>query len=95
VTRLRAIDGVQVLSPFAIGGDRALREPPGQALLTLQVSKSEEDVSNETVPAVQKALDQVKPPVQTELSGRAPLVRALNDASLDSLDKASGSPSQS
>jgi RND superfamily putative drug exporter len=87
IARLERIDGVEVLSPFAIGGDRALREPPGQALLTLQVSKSEEDVSNETVPAVQQALDQVKPPVQTELSGRAPLVRALNDASLDSLDK--------
>jgi putative drug exporter of the RND superfamily len=87
IARLERIDGVAVLSPFAIGGDRALREPPGQALLTLQVSKSEEEVSNETVPAVQDALRQVKPPVETELSGRAPLVRALNDASLDSLDK--------
>jgi len=28
VTRLEAIKGVQVLSPFAIGGDRTLREPP-------------------------------------------------------------------
>jgi RND superfamily putative drug exporter len=87
IARLERIDGVQVLSPYAIGGDRVLREPPSQALLTLQVSKSEEQVSKNTLPAVQKALDAVRPPVKTELSGRAPLVRALNDASLDSLDK--------
>ena len=29
----------------------------------------------------------MRPPVETEVSGRAPLVRALNEASLDSLDK--------
>ena len=51
------------------------------------MSKSEEQVSKKTLPAVQAALEQVRPPVETELSGRAPLVRALNDASLDSLDK--------
>ena len=87
IGRLERIDGVQVLSPYAIGGDPALRRPPNQALLTLQVSKSEEDVSKHTLPAVQAALDQLKPPVTAELSGRAPLVRALNEASLDSLDK--------
>ena len=87
ITRLERIDGVQVLSPYAIGGDRALRQPPNQALLTLQVSKSEEEVSKQTLPAVEAALRQVRPPVTSELSGRAPLVRALNDASLDSLDK--------
>ncbi len=36
---------------------------------------------------MQRVLDQVKPPLQSEMSGRAPLVRALNQASLDSLDK--------
>ncbi len=87
ISRLERIDGVQVLSPYAIGGDPALREPAGQALLTLQVSKPEEKVSKETVPAVEDALRQVRPPVEAELSGRAPLVTALNDASLDSLDK--------
>jgi RND superfamily putative drug exporter len=87
ITRLERIDGVQVLSPYAIGGDRTLREPPNQALLTLQVSKSEEQVSKNTLPAVEQALHHVRAPVQAELSGRAPLVRALNDASLDSLDK--------
>src|SRR5207245_2125239 len=75
------------LSPFAIGGDHTLRQPPGQALLTLQVARSEEQISNDTIPAVQRELDKVKPPVETEVSGRAPLVRALNQASLDSLDK--------
>jgi len=37
VQRLERIKGVQVLSPWAIGGARVLKEPPGQALLTLQV----------------------------------------------------------
>jgi RND superfamily putative drug exporter len=85
--RLERIQGVEVLSPFALGGSRVLREPAGQALLTLQVQRPEEQISNETIPAVQKELDRVKPPVRTEVSGRAPLVRALNEASLDSLDK--------
>ena len=87
VTRLTAIKGVQVLSPFAIGGDRTLREPPGQALLTLQVAGSDEHISNVTIGQVQRELDKVNPPIETEVSGRAPLVRALNQASLDSLDK--------
>jgi putative drug exporter of the RND superfamily len=87
VMRLERLEGVEVLSPFTVGADRVLREPPGQALLTLQVQRSEEQISNETIPAVQRELDRVKPPIQTEVSGRAPLVRALNEASLDSLDK--------
>ena len=32
--RLERIEGVQVLSPVAIGGARVLREPPGQALFS-------------------------------------------------------------
>src|SRR6185436_7132725 len=36
VDQLERIDGVQVLSPWAIGGARTLREPAGEALLTLQ-----------------------------------------------------------
>ena len=64
-----------------------MREPPGQALLTLQVNKPAEEISDETIPAVQRELDKVRPPVETEVSGRAPLVRAINEASLDSLDQ--------
>jgi RND superfamily putative drug exporter len=96
VRRLEAIDGVQVLSPWAIGADPALRRPPprldegpaGQALLTLQVRKTFERISDETTPEVQAVLrDQVRPPLTAELTGLAPLVRAINEASLDSLDK--------
>src|SRR6185295_14020119 len=78
---------VDVLSPFAVGGDRRLREPPNQALLTLQVRRPNEEISKETIPAVQRVLDDVQPPLKVDVSGRAPLVRALNQASLDSLDK--------
>ena len=88
VERLERIDGVQVLSPWAVGGARVLREPPGQALLTLQVAKPFEQVSDETTPAVQSVLDDfVQPPLHVEVTGLAPLVRALNQASLDSLDQ--------
>jgi RND superfamily putative drug exporter len=88
VQRLERIDGVDVLSPWAIGGARVLREPPGEALLTLQVKKPFEQISDETTPAVQKVLkDYVNPPLKAEITGLAPLVRAINEASLDSLDQ--------
>jgi RND superfamily putative drug exporter len=87
VRRLERIPDVDVLSPFAVGGDRRLREPPNQALLTLQVRKPNEEISRETIPAVERVLDDVQPPLTVEVSGRAPLVRALNEASLDSLDQ--------
>src|SRR6058998_2877567 len=88
VRQLQRIDGVDVLSPWAIGGARTLREPPGQALLTLQVRKPFEQISDETTPAVEDVLARdVKPPVTSEITGLAPLVRAINQASLDSLDK--------
>jgi putative drug exporter of the RND superfamily len=88
VQELERIDGVQVLSPWAIGGARVLKEPPGQALLTLQVKKPFEQISDETTPAVQKVLSRdVRPPMTSEVTGLAPLVRALNESSLDSLDK--------
>ncbi len=85
--RLERIPDVTVLSPFAIGGDPRLAEPRGQALLSLQVDRPAEQISDETIPAVQRELDRVREPVETEVSGRAPLVRAINEASLDSLDQ--------
>jgi RND superfamily putative drug exporter len=87
VRRLERIPDVDVLSPFAIGGDQRLREPPNQALLTLHVRKPNEEISKETLPEVERVLEGVPPPLQVEVSGRAPLVKALNEASLDSLDK--------
>ena len=88
VTALERVDGVQVLSPWAIGGTRVLREPRGQALLTLQVQRPVQDIIDKTTPAVQQTLDRVVPPsITTEVTGLGPLVRALNQASLDSLDK--------
>lgn len=88
VEDLERIDGVQVLSPWAIGGARVLKEPPGQALLTLQVTKPFQEISDKTTPAVEQVLARdVQPPLTSEITGLAPLVRAINQASLDSLDK--------
>ncbi|MCU0313703.1 MAG: MMPL family transporter [Solirubrobacteraceae bacterium] len=88
VRELQEIEGVQVLSPWAIGGARVLREPDGQALIALQVKRPFDEVSEETVPEVQRVLaDTVTSPVTSEITGLAPLVRALNEASIDSLHK--------
>ncbi len=87
VDRLQKIEGVQVLSPFAIGGDKTLKEPAGQALLTIQVDRPKEEISKETFPAVERELERLKPPVEAEVSGSTPLVSALNKASLESLDQ--------
>jgi putative drug exporter of the RND superfamily len=88
VTALQRIPGVQVLSPWANGGARVLLEPRGQALLTIQVRRPVQQIIDETTPAVERTLQRDLPPqIHTEISGLAPLVRALNEASLHSLDQ--------
>ncbi len=88
VRALERIDGVDVLSPWAIGGARVLREPPGEALLLVQARKSLREIFDDTTPAVQRTLDRVvPPPMRAELTGQAPLMRAINEVSLDALDK--------
>lgn len=88
VKKLEEIDGVTILSPWDVSSQSTLRQPAGQALLTIQVSKPFEQISDETAPAVQKVLqEEIKSPLKAELTGLAPLIRALNQASLDSLDR--------
>lgn len=88
VRELQQIEGVHVLSPWAIGGERVLREPAGQALLALQVSRPFDEISQQTTPAVQDAIARtVRAPLQARITGLAPLVRALNESSIDSLHR--------
>lgn len=88
VRQLERIDGVEVLSPWAQGGDRVLREEPGQALLSLQVRKPFQEISDETTPAVERVLARFeRTGLRTELTGQAPLMRALNESSLEALDR--------
>jgi RND superfamily putative drug exporter len=88
VGELERIRGVDVLSPWASGGQRVLLEPRGQALLTLQVRRPFQQISNETTPDVERTLARtVHAPLTVEITGLAPLVRAINKASLSSLDK--------
>ena len=88
VRELQKVEDVQVLSPWAIGGSRVLKEPAGEAMLALQVRKPFEEISEETVPAVERVLDREETErLEAELTGLAPLVRALNEASLDSLHR--------
>ena len=86
VRRLERIPGVRVLNPWGIGGTRTLREPPGQALLALQVLRPFEKISNETTPAVRRTLDRsVRSPLRADLVGSAPTSREINDSILKSL----------
>jgi RND superfamily putative drug exporter len=88
VQALERVQGVSVLSPWAIGGARVLREPPGEALLSIETSRPFKEVFEETTPAVERTLGRVvSPPLSAELTGQAPLMRAINETSLDSLDR--------
>ena len=88
VRRLESIDGVSVLSPWGIGGARTLREPRGQAMLTLQVARPFQQISSRTTPAVERELQRsVRAPLRAEVTGLAPLVRGINQATLDAIDR--------
>lgn len=86
VKRLEGIEGVQVLSPWASGGGktiRTLREPPGEAMLALQVNKSERTVTDDIEPQVRRVLSsRAGPRVDTDLVGLAPYWRAANESAL-------------
>lgn len=88
VRQLERIDGVEVFSPWTAGGGRVLREQPGQALLSIQVRHAFRQISDETTPAVERVLDRYEGTrLRTELTGLAPLMRAINETSLEALDK--------
>jgi RND superfamily putative drug exporter len=88
VRELQRIEGVEVFSPWAQGGRRVLRERPGQALLTIQVRRDFREIFEETTPAVERVLERHEGPgLTTELTGSAPLMRAINETSLEALDK--------
>lgn len=89
VRQLGQIDGVEVLSPWDARGRRVLREPAGEALMTLQVHKSLRQIFDETTPAVERLLARYRgrDGLRIELTGQAPLMRAINGVALDALDK--------
>ena len=90
VSRLERIPDVEVLAPWDTRGRRVVSEPRGQALLTIQVrDKSFRQISDTTTPAVERVLDAYRGRggLRIELTGQAPLMRAINQAALDALDK--------
>jgi len=89
VRQLGRVDGVEVLSPWNSRGRRVLIEPPGQALLTLQVRKSLRQIFDDTTPAVERVLAKYRGRggLTIDLTGQAPLMRAINQTALDALDK--------
>lgn len=88
VRELQRVEGVEVFSPWAQGGRRVLRESAGQALLTIQVRRGFREIFEETTPAVERVLQRHEGPgLTTELTGSAPLMRAINETSLEALDQ--------
>ena len=89
VERLDRVDGVEVLSPWDRNGRRVLQEQRGQALLTLQVSKPLREIFDQTTPAVERVLEAYRgrDGLRIELTGQAPLMRAINETALEALDK--------
>ncbi|MGN6188119.1 MAG: MMPL family transporter, partial [Conexibacter sp.] len=89
VERLDRIDGVEVLSPWDRSGRRILSEQRGQALLTLQIAKPLRTIFDQTTPAVERALKPYRGRngMRIELTGQAPLMRAINAEALHALDK--------
>ena len=89
VRQLGRIDGVEVLSPWNAAGRRIISDPPGQALLTLQVHKSLRQIFDDTTPAVERLLARYRgrDGLRIEITGQAPLMRAINGVALDALDK--------
>jgi RND superfamily putative drug exporter len=87
--QLGHLDGVEVLSPWDASGRRILPEQPRQALLTLQVRKSLRQIFDDTTPAVERLLARYRgrDGLRIELTGQAPLMRAINQTALDALDK--------
>jgi putative drug exporter of the RND superfamily len=90
VRQLGRIRDVEVLSPWDRTGRRVMRDKPGQALLTVQVrNESFRHISDTTTPAVERVLDRYRgrDGVRIELTGQAPLMRAINEESLHALDR--------
>ena len=90
VRQLGRISDVEVLSPWDRAGRRIMADKPGQALLTVQVRrKSFRQISDTTTPAVERVLNRYRGSdgLRIDLTGQAPLMRAINQASLDALDK--------
>lgn len=90
VRRLSRIPDVEVLSPWDRSGRRVMRDKPGQALLTVQVRrKSFRQISDTTTPAVERVLSRYRGRggLRIDLTGQAPLMRAINQASLHALDR--------
>ena len=90
VHQLERIPEVEVLAPWDRNGRRVVTEPHGQALLTIQVrNKSFRQISDTTTPAVEHVLAPYRgrDGLRVELTGLAPLMRAINNAALNALDK--------
>lgn len=88
VRELEGIAGVQVLSPWAPGGRQTVDGRRDRALLLIQVSKPFQRISDETVPQVRALLaDRVEPPLESHLTGFAPLVKEINQVGIDAIER--------
>jgi RND superfamily putative drug exporter len=87
VRALRRETGASTLSPWDRGSLARLRPSPRKALILADFHSSAEDAVRETVPLVERTLDEtISPPVQATQTGFATLSRAIQDESVRSTE---------
>jgi RND superfamily putative drug exporter len=89
IRKLRTDPAVSTVSPWDKGSVDDLRPSPRKALILVDFHVSAEEAVKNTVPYLDRTLDeQVKPPVTAAESGYASLSRAIIDESVHSTDRA-------
>ncbi len=89
IRKLRTNPDVTTVSPWDKGSVDDLRPSPRKALILVDFHVSAEDAVKETVPYLDRTLDdQIKPPVTAVESGYASLSRALIEEAVHSTDVA-------
>jgi putative drug exporter of the RND superfamily len=89
VRALRQESGVSTLSPWDRGHLARLRPSPRKALVLADFHTSAEDAVRETVPLVERTLEEtISPPVRATQTGFATLSRAIQDESVSSTETA-------
>jgi RND superfamily putative drug exporter len=89
IRTLRTDPAVSTVSPWDKGSVGNLRPGPRKALILVDFHVSAEDAVKDTVPYLDRTLEeQIKPPVTAAESGYASLSRAIIDESVHSTDRA-------
>jgi putative drug exporter of the RND superfamily len=89
IRALRAEPGVTTVSPWDRGNVERLRPGPRKALILVDFHVDAETAVKETVPSLDRTLEEeIAPPVRSAQTGFASLLRAIQDETVDSTERA-------